>query len=58
MGSTSHALINYKTAKKIWIHAPFETCFLGATNQDMLDIMHEMAKKLSMSIIEVLVALC
>ncbi|KAH9648002.1 polycomb group protein EMBRYONIC FLOWER 2 [Citrus sinensis] len=29
MGSTSHALINYKTAKKIWIHAPFETCFLG-----------------------------
>ncbi|KAH9678698.1 polycomb group protein EMBRYONIC FLOWER 2 [Citrus sinensis] len=29
MRSTSHALINYKTAKKIWIHAPFETCFLG-----------------------------
>ncbi|KAH9648000.1 polycomb group protein EMBRYONIC FLOWER 2 [Citrus sinensis] len=38
MGSTSHALINYKTAKKIWIHAPFETCFLAGLGAVIRDL--------------------
>lgn len=56
--STSHALIYCKRAKKIWIHAPFETCFPDAINLDMLDIMHVMAKKLNKSDIEIFIALC
>lgn len=48
MKSISHALFHCKTAKKIWIHAPFETCFLDAANQDMENILQGMANKLSL----------
>ncbi|KAH9770757.1 RNase H domain-containing protein [Citrus sinensis] len=58
MESTSHALVYCKAAKKIWIHAPFETCFPDAINLDMLDIMQAMAKKLNKSDIEIFVAFC
>ncbi|KAH9727241.1 rnase h domain-containing protein [Citrus sinensis] len=56
--TTAHALLRYKVAKKIWRYAPFETCFPDAVNQDMFDIMVEMAKKLTKSDIEVMVAIC
>ena len=56
--NAAHALLHCKAAKKIWRFAPFETCFPDAANQDMLDIMVEMAKKLTKSDIEVMVAIC
>ncbi|KAH9717652.1 reverse transcriptase domain-containing protein [Citrus sinensis] len=46
------------SAKKVWRYAPFETCFPDAVNQDMLEIMVEMTKKLTKSDIEVMVAIC
>ncbi|KAH9725592.1 putative reverse transcriptase/RNA-dependent DNA polymerase [Citrus sinensis] len=50
--TTAHALLHCKAAKKVWRYAPFEICFPDAVNQDMLDIMVEMAKKLTKSDIE------
>ena len=54
----AHALLHYKAAKKTSRYDPFATCFPNAVNQDMLDIMVEMAKKLTKSNIEVMVAIC
>ena len=58
MENTAHALIHCKAAKKIWRYTAFETCFSDAANQDMLDIMFEMAKKLKKSDIQIMVAIC
>ncbi|KAH9717651.1 reverse transcriptase domain-containing protein [Citrus sinensis] len=56
--TTAHTLLLCKAAKKVWRYAPFETCFPDAVNQDMLEIMVEMTKKLTKSDIEVMVAIC
>ena len=54
----SHALVHCKAARKVWVHAPFEICFPGVTNQDMWNVMLEITKKLSKSDIEIFVAYC
>ncbi|KAH9751892.1 putative reverse transcriptase/RNA-dependent DNA polymerase [Citrus sinensis] len=54
---TAHTLLLCKAAKKVWRYAPFKTCFPDAVNKDMLEIMVEMAKKLTKSDIEVIVAI-
>lgn len=58
MENIAHALLHCKVTKKIWRYAPFETCFPDAVNQDILDIIFEMAKKLTKSDIEIMVAIC
>ncbi|KAH9781766.1 putative reverse transcriptase/RNA-dependent DNA polymerase [Citrus sinensis] len=54
----SHALLECKAARKIWLQSPFSAPRLEANSQDIFSTLQNMAKELRKSDLELMVALC
>ena len=54
----SHALLECKAARKIWLQSPFSAPSLEANSQDIFSTLQNMAKELRKSNLELMVALC
>ncbi|KAH9688162.1 reverse transcriptase domain-containing protein [Citrus sinensis] len=54
----SHALLECKAARKIWLQSPFSDPRLEANSQDIFSTLQHMAKELRKSDLELMVALC
>lgn len=53
-----HALLDCKTAKKVWMQGPFTIPLPNTQTQDILSFFQEMAKNLRKSKLELMVAYC
>ena len=54
----SHALLECKAARKIWLQSPFSAPSLEVNSQDIFSTLQNMAKELRKSDLELMVALC
>ncbi|KAH9792765.1 putative reverse transcriptase [Citrus sinensis] len=53
-----HALLECKTTKKIWTHAPLQPNFQNSSNQSILSIIQDMPSNMRKSDFELLISLC
>ncbi|KAH9781318.1 putative non-LTR reverse transcriptase [Citrus sinensis] len=56
--SISHALLEYKAAKSIWLQSPFTVPSFKDHSQDIFSILQGMANELRKADLELMVALC